>query len=147
MSDQYRFQIVPDLNVVFVKHFNEINLSSILERARAINSHPDSGPRLARVVDCRNINIALSAEDIKATADWIISQRETRDRYTEVLIVTGLLSQGFSRMLLALLDGIDIRYEILQDNDPDLVNKVKEIIELPSDFKFPDFLGDPFRSS
>ncbi len=144
MSDQYRFQIVPDLNIVFVKHFNEISLSSIMERATAINEHADNRPNLARIVDCRDVNIALLTDDIQMIADWIISQRETRDRYTEVLIVSGLLSQGFSRMLLALLEGVDIRYEILQDEDPNLVNKIKEIMDLPSDCEFPEFLGDPF---
>ncbi len=147
MSDQYRFQIVPDLNIVFVKHFNEISLSSIMERAKAISEHPDNGPNLARIVDCRDISIALSTEDIQTISDWIISQREARGRYTEVLIVSGLLSQGFSRMLLALLEGLDIRYEILQDEDPNLVNKIKEIMELPSDCEFPEFLGDPFSRS
>lgn len=146
MSEPYRFQIMPEKNVVFVKHYDEINLANILDRTQAIKEHPCSVKHMSRLVDCRNCKINLSPKDLQVIADLIVSQRTERGFYTEILLVSGMLSRGFSRMLVAMIDKLDIRYEVLWDNDPELEIKVCDLLQIERNSVFPDFIGLPFRS-
>ncbi|MBO6825127.1 MAG: hypothetical protein JJ879_02915 [Sneathiella sp.] len=146
MSELYRFQIMPEKNVVFVKHYNEINLANVKRRSQAVREHPFSAAGMNRLIDCRYCKIDLSPKELQDIAELISSQRTERGYYTEILLVSGMLSRGFSRMLVAMIDRLDISYEVLWDNDPELEEKVCNLLGLDAEFIFPEFLGLPFRS-
>lgn len=146
MSELYRFQIMPEKNVVFVKHYDEINLANVKRRSQAVREHPFSVAGMNRLIDCRDCTIDLSPKELQDIAELISGQRTERGYYTEILLVSGMLSRGFSRMLVAMIDQLDIRYEVLWDNDPELEEKVCNLLGLDAEFSFPEFLGPPFRS-
>ena len=145
MSEPYRFQIMPEEKVIFAKHFGEIKLGNIVKLSQAVNENSCSLKHMNVLVDCRNCGLDLNAHDLQVVADMLAKKAEQNGYYTEILLISGMLSQGFSRMLGAKIDELDIRFEVLWDNDPELEEKVCELLNLEQGFVFPDFLSLPFR--
>ncbi|MEH6403217.1 MAG: hypothetical protein V7750_07590 [Sneathiella sp.] len=144
MSKSFKIYIHQDVNCVFIKHYGDLTLESVLDRFKGIKNHPLYSPPTNFCVEMFDCEINLSEDDLRVITEYV-NKRSYLGQYKNAVLVSSTLSYGIIRMWHAKTDTGNVSTEILnsktKEDRTDLRQQMLSWLNIDPEFKV-DFWTD-----
>ncbi|MBL4739641.1 MAG: hypothetical protein JKY12_01525 [Sneathiella sp.] len=144
MDSSFKIYVHQDANCVFIKHYGDLTLESVLERFRGIKHHPLYSPPTnfcVEIFDCEN---KLTQDDLRTITEYV-NKRAYLGHYKNAVLTSSALSYGVIRMWQALTDTGNVSTEIFNsktnDDREELRQKMLKWLNIDPKFEI-DFWTD-----
>ncbi len=123
-----------------MKYRGELTFNSFMDRHGKAQSHPDFDPDFHSIVDICGCDIHLSSEEIRQMANVIGEIYQNQETARDAFIVDTIVGHGLTRMFTSSIPNHQAQVQIFDATDVDVANNLRQWLELPSGYIFPDFI-------
>jgi len=148
MTNTFKIYKHQDVNCIFIKHYGDLTLDSVLERFKGIKNHPLYLPPTnfcVEIFDCEN---KLTESDLRIITEYV-NKRAYLGQYKNAVLTSSALNNGIIRMWQAFTDNGNVTTKIFnsktQDDRAALRQQMLKWLDIDPEFKV-DFWSDDFQA-